>query len=262
MDTTDPVRASPPEFGPRESVRGLLLAAGEGTRLRPLTLDRPKPMVPIGGHPLLGHLVALLRHHNVIEIAINLHYKPDAIIDYLGDGEVAGVRVTYSHEQRLLGSAGAAKRLESFLDRTFVVLYGDVLTDVDLGALIDAHRRQRAVATLLLHEVSDPTRHGIVELADDGRITRFVEKPRPEAVFSRLANAGVYVLEPSILSHVPPDQVSDFGQEVFPSLIEQGLPLYGHCLEEGYILDIGSPERYAQAEHDFTTRKLQSFLKA
>jgi NDP-sugar pyrophosphorylase family protein len=262
MDEADEPRVDLTEAGAPETVKALVLAAGEGTRLRPLTLDRPKPMVPIGGSPLLEHLLGLLRHHSIVEVAVNLHYKPDAIVEYCGDGTPFGVSITYSREPRLLGSAGAAKRLQRFLDRTFVVLYGDVLTDADLGALVREHRRRHALATLLLHEVPDPTRHGIAELASDGRIVRFVEKPRPDAVFSRLANAGVYILEPSILSFVPPDEPCDFGQDVFPSLIQQGLPIYGQCLEGCYALDIGSPERYAQAEHDFSIGAFQSFLGA
>lgn len=254
--------ATPPHAEARDQppVKALVLAAGEGTRLRPLTLDRPKPMVPIGGRPILGHLIALLRHHGVRDIAVNLHYKPDAIVDYLGDGSPLGVRVTYSREARLLGSAGAAKRLERFLDRTFVVLYGDVLTDADLGALIAAHRRRNAIATLLVHAVPDPTRQGIVGLAPDGRIERFVEKPSPDAVFSRLANAGVYVLEPALLERIPPDRPFDFGQDVFPGLIAEGRPIYGQQLDGCYILDIGSPERYAQAERDYGSGRLHSYL--
>jgi len=262
MATAEPPGARSGPSSRPDGVRALVLAAGEGTRLRPFTLDRPKPMVPIGGRPLLEHLIGLLRHHNIVEVALNLHYKPDAIVDYFGDGSAFGVSITYSHETRLLGSAGAAKQLERFLDRTFVVLYGDVLRDVDLGLLVEEHRQRGSVATMLLHEVPDPNRHGIAELAADGRVVRFVEKPRPDAVFSRLANAGVYVLEPSILPIIPADTPYDFGQDVFPSLIRQDLPIYGVCLDGCYILDIGSPDRYASAEHDFSAGVLQSFLKS
>jgi mannose-1-phosphate guanylyltransferase/phosphomannomutase len=217
-------------------------------------------MVPIGGHPILEHLVALLRHHGIVEVAINLHYKPGAITEYFGDGAAFGATIVYSHEARLLGSAGAAKRLERFLDRTFVALYGDVMTDADLGALIREHRRRRALVTALLHEVPDPERQGIAELAPDGRITRFVEKPPPGAVFSRLANAGVYVLEPAVLSFVPPGEPFDFGRDVFPNLAKQAQPIYGQTLPGCYVLDIGSPERYAQAEHDFKAGCCRSFV--
>lgn len=230
-------------------MKALILAAGEGTRLRPLTLDRPKPMLPIGGRPLLEHLVELARRHGAREIAINLHYQPAAIVDHFGDGRAFGVRIHYAHEPELLGSAGAARELRAFLDETFFVLYGDVLTDLDLSSLAAWHRATGAIATLALYAVEDPTRCGIVDLASDGRVRRFVEKPRPEEVFGNLASAGLYVLEPAVLAQVPPRGPADFGQDVLPRLLAAGLPVYGRSLP-GYILDIGSPERYAQAEAD------------
>jgi mannose-1-phosphate guanylyltransferase / phosphomannomutase len=230
-------------------VRALVLAAGEGTRLRPLTLDCPKPMLPVGGRPILEHLIALLRSHGVTEIAINLHYQPNAIVRHFGDGSRFGVSIIYSREERLLGSAGAAKQLEWFFDDSFLLLYGDVLTDLDLSALSEQHRIRRAAATLALHEVPDPTRCGIVGLGPDGRIVRFVEKPSPDAVFSNLTAAGVCVLEPGILRHIPLDRPFDLGYDLFPLLLGRGLPVYGY-LARGYVLDVGSPERYAQAEAD------------
>jgi NDP-sugar pyrophosphorylase family protein len=230
-------------------VRALILAAGEGTRLRPLTLDRPKPMLAVGEKPLIEHLIALLRAHGVTEIAINLHYRPWTIVEHLGDGTRLGVSITYSYEEQLLGSAGAAKRLEWYFDQTFLVLYGDVLTDIDLRAIVEHHRSRGAIATLALYHVPDPERCGIVELADGGRITRFVEKPPPDLGVGNLANAGVYVLEPAVLGLVPGDRPYDFGQDLFPRLLRLGLPLFGRPAD-GYVLDIGSPERYAQADAD------------
>lgn len=231
-------------------MKALLLAAGEGTRLRPLTLDRPKPMVPIGGRPVLEHLVALVRAHGVTEVAINLHYKPGPLVDHFGAGSRFGVAITYSHEASLLGSAGAAKQLEWFLDETFFVLYGDVLTNLDLTALAAHHRSAAALATVALYDVEDPTRAGIVELAPDGRIVRFVEKPAAGEVFGTLANAGVYVVEPEVLGHVPAGRPEDFGADLFPRLLDRGLPLAG-LRAPGHVLDIGSPERYQQAEADW-----------
>src|ERR1051326_4195920 len=148
-------------------MRALILAAGEGTRLRPLTLDRPKPMLPVGGRPILEHLVVLLRDHGIREVAINLHYKPRGISDYFGDGTRFGVQITYSLEARLLGSAGAAKQLDWFLGSTsepFIVIYGDVLADIDLHQLINVHGSKRGLGTLALYHVEDPGRCGIVEL--------------------------------------------------------------------------------------------------
>jgi dTDP-glucose pyrophosphorylase len=213
-------------------------------------------MLPVGGTPILEHLVSLLRNHGIDEIAINLHYKPEVITQHFGDGQRLGVHLTYSPEAALLGSAGAAKQLDWFLTDTFVVLYGDVLTDLDLTALIDRHRARRGVGTVVLYEVDDPSRCGIVELSAEGRIDRFVEKPPPESQLGNLANAGIYVLEPEVLRSVPTGQPSDFGLHLFPRLLERGLALYGYRTSD-YVLDIGSPERYAQAETDLQTGRFQ-----
>jgi len=230
-------------------MRALILAAGEGTRLRPLTADRPKPMLRVGDRPLLEHLVRLLRRHGVHEIAINLHYKPEPIVDHFGDGQRFGVQITYSHEDSLLGSAGAAKQLEWFLDDTFLVLYGDVLTDLNLTALVEHHHARAVAGTIAVYEVDEPTRCGIVQLGPDDRVVRFVEKPS-SAAFGTLANAGVYVLEPSVLQAVPAGQPFDFGHDLFPRLLAQGVHLSGYRAAS-YVLDVGSPERYAQAEADW-----------
>lgn len=240
-------------------MRALVLAAGEGQRLRPLTLHRPKPMVPVGGRPVLEHLLALLRRHRIDDIAINLHYRPAAIVEYFGDGRAFGVAITYAHEAQLLGSAGAARALETFLTETFVVLYGDVLTDVDLSALVARHRTSGAAGTIGVYEVSDPSRCGIVELDSAGRVTRFVEKPAPGTVRGNLANSGILVLEPSVLREVPPGEPYDFGLHLFPRLLDRGVPLCGERLD-GYILDIGSPDRLEQAEADYRAGRFRSPL--
>jgi NDP-sugar pyrophosphorylase family protein len=242
-------------------MKALLLAAGEGTRLRPLTLDRPKPMLPVGGRPILEHLIAHLRQHGVTDIAINLHYKPQVIVDHFGDGRDFGVNITYSPEEHLLGSAGAAKALGWFLnDDPFLVFYGDVLTDVDLTGLMALHRSTGAAATLTLHRVDDPWRCGIVQLDARNWITQFVEKPPAGMDYGNLANSGVYLVEPTVLSWVPRGCAYDFGRELFPALIRIGAPLRGHA-PDSYVLDIGSPERYRQAEVDFQTGRFRSALQ-
>jgi NDP-sugar pyrophosphorylase family protein len=238
-------------------MKGLILAAGEGTRLRPLTLDRPKPMLDVGGRPILEHLVALLRVHGVTEIAINLHYKPEAIVSHFGDGSRFGVSITYSPEERLLGSAGAARQLATFLDEPFIVLYGDVLTDLDLTDLAARHRAASATATIALYEVEDPTRVGIVSVDAAGRVTSFVEKPPASLDLGRLANAGIYVVEPTVLELIPSGQPFDFGHDVFPLMLKRGLSIHGRPAE-GYVLDIGSPERYHQAEDDYRAGRFRS----
>jgi len=230
-------------------MKAMILAAGEGTRLRPLTRDMPKPMLPVGGRPLIGHLVALLREHGVTDIAVNLHHRPQAIPAYLGDGSSFGVKVTYSHEDVLLGSAGAVKKLAPFFDEGFFVLYGDVLTDIDLSALAACHRKRRASLTMALHEVDEPSRCGIAEVNGDGMVQRFREKPPPREVFSTWANAGVYAAEPSILRFIPEGSSFDFGNQLIPILLERGQPI-GAYLSNSYFLDIGAPERYERAERD------------
>lgn len=236
-------------------MKALILAAGEGTRLRPLTLDRPKPMLPIAGVPLLDLLVRLLVRHDVRDIAINLHYKPDAVTAYFGDGRAWGARLVYSHEERMLGTAGAVRRLQGFLDERFFVLYGDVLTDIDLAALAAFHRARGAALSAALYRVPRPWDCGIVALDEDGRIVRFVEKPPRDQVFSDLANAGVYVMEPHLVPLIPPEQFYDFGHDLLPRLLEAGLPVYGRPIgADDYLLDIGSPEKYAQAQREWPLR--------
>ncbi len=230
-------------------MRALILAAGEGTRLRPLTLTCPKPMLPVGGVPLLAHLLRWLRGQGVAEVAINLHYLPEAITRYVGDGSGFGVRATYSPEDPILGSAGAAKKLESYLDSTFLVVYGDMLLDVDLAPLVELHRRCGSQLTMGLMYAPDPSAVGIASLDGRGRVVRFVEKPRPGEIEGNLASAGVYVGEPSVLGRVPAGSYYDFGRDLVPQLLEEGVPLFGRLLE-GYLLDIGTPEAYARAQRD------------
>ena len=224
-------------------MKGLILAAGEGQRLRPLTLNRPKPMLPVAGRPLLEHIVMLLRRHGVTQLAINLHYKPAAITSHFGNGRRWGVRILYSYEQQLLGSAGAAKKLAWFFDQTFVVFYGDLYTELNLGFLLNFHRSHDALATVALYEVSNPTACGIVELDGQQRIRQFLEKPAPEEVFSRLANAGVYILEPTVFSYVPSETAFDFGRDLFSALLALDLPIMGFPIQEP-LIDIGTPEKY------------------
>lgn len=209
-------------------------------------------MVPIGDRPLLAITVEQLRRHGIGDLAINLHYRPEAITGYFGDGTAFGVRITYSHEPELLGTAGAARKLATFLDETFVVVYGDVLTDLDYRRLIRFHRDKRALLTLSLYHVDNPTEVGLVALDGDGRITRFQEKPRPEEVFSDLANSGVLVCEPAIFGYIPPATFCDFGHQVLPALLAAGEPVYGLPLApDEYLIDIGSPEKYARAQREW-----------
>jgi NDP-sugar pyrophosphorylase family protein len=230
--------------------KAVILAAGEGTRLRPLTLDRPKPMLPVGGRPLLERTITWLRGYGITEVAINLHYRPEAIREHFGKGERLGVAITYSYEPTLRGASGALQPLRGLLDETFVIVYGDVLTDLDLDALAAYHRAAPdALMTLSLVRMENPTEKGIVALDAAGRITRFVEKPPADQVFSDLGSAGVIIAEPGILDFIPADGFDDIGHHLLPRLLAAGIPVYGWTLpESSTLIDIGSPEQYAQAQ--------------
>jgi NDP-sugar pyrophosphorylase family protein len=231
-------------------VKGMILAAGEGTRLRPITLDRPKPMVPVGGKPLLVHLLTLLRRHGVAEVAINLHYLPDAIRGPLGDGSELGMRVRYSMEPELLGTAGAVRKLADFFDERFVVLYGDVLTDIDLTRMAEFHIARGGALTMAVHRRKDPSACGVVELGEKDRITRFVEKPKLGESASDLCNAGVYIVEPEVVALIPPESPADFGRDVFPAMLARWLAIYAYPMTE-YLVDIGTLETYRQVQRDY-----------
>lgn len=233
-------------------MKALILAAGKGSRLGPLTATCPKPMLPVGGQPLLVHVIRWLRQYGITEVAINLHHLPEKITEQLGDGAELGVAITYSYEPELLGTAGAAKKLQTFFDTSFVVAYGDLFTNVDLGRILDLHRRRRTTGCLLtmaLYRVPNPTECGLVEIAPDGRVLRFVEKPPAEEVFTDLANSGILVCEPTLLDYVPAHSVYDFGHHLLPHLLALGLPVYGQEIgNQEYLIDIGTPAGYARAE--------------
>jgi NDP-sugar pyrophosphorylase family protein len=188
-----------------------------------------------------------LHNCGITDLAINLHYLPKKVIDYFDDGHRWGVNLTYSVEERLLGSAGGVKRKQSFFDGTFVVYYGDLLTWFDLHPMIAFHRRAGVLATMGLYHVLDPWNRGIVQLDDSQKIVRFVEKPPRDQAFSSLANAGIYILEPEVLERIPSGQVYDFGRDVFPGMLADGVHMAGYVIED-LLIDIGLPEKYEEAD--------------
>lgn len=210
-------------------------------------------MLPIGGRPLLEHTLALLKSHGVRDVAVNLNYKPEAITAYFAG--VSSLSIFYSHEESILGTAGAARRLAPFLDSTFFLMYGDVLTDLDISALLLQHRSNAAHLTIVVYAVEDPARCGIVETGASCRVLSFAEKPANPT--SNLSNAGIYVVEPSILQYIP-EGFSDFGYDVIPSLIARRIPVYAYYPDQtANLLDIGSKERYAQACRDVEKGSIQ-----
>ena len=231
------------------AVKAVVMAGGEGTRLRPLTSNQPKPMVPIVGKPCMEHALDLLREHGLTEVVVTLAFMPQAIRTYFGDGESLGLEMDYSVEEKPLGTAGSVGLAKERLTETFLVISGDALCDVDLTALIETHRAKGAAVTIGLKSVDNPLEFGIVVTDDDGRVERFLEKPSWGQVFSDTINTGIYVLEPEVLRHVPDDRPYDFSKELFPHLLEMGRPIYGHVLD-GYWQDVGTLEQFRQANFD------------
>jgi NDP-sugar pyrophosphorylase family protein len=231
-------------------MKAMILAAGVGSRLDPLTRNVPKPLVPILNRPVMEYLVELLKKHGFTDIMVNLHYLGDQIEAYFGDGSKWGVNIHWSREERLWGDAGSVKRVEEFFkDDTFIVIGGDDLTDMDLTKLIKTHKDKGALSTIALSLVDDPSEYGIVLMNEDSRITRFLEKPKGEVIFSNTANTGVYVFEPQIFDLIPRGTFYLFGKQVFPRLLEQKLPLYGH-LTAAYWKDVGNLKVYQQTHID------------
>jgi NDP-sugar pyrophosphorylase family protein len=208
--------------------QAMMLAAGQGTRLRPLTERIPKCMVPLGGRPLLEYGIRWLGKHGVTELVINLHHLPKAVTEYFGDGRPWGVRITYSLEPEPLGTAGGVTRMASFFRGPFFVWYGDNLSTCRLDHLWEQHTSRGGAVTVALHQRDDPTHGGIVALDAQDRITRFLEKPAPGEVFSRWVNAGIYLLEPEVLDAIPAGRAVDFGRDVFPAMLAAGGALYGY----------------------------------
>jgi mannose-1-phosphate guanylyltransferase/phosphomannomutase len=212
-------------------------------------------MLPVAGEPVLGHLLALLVHHGVQRVGINLHHKPEVVTSYVGGGERWGIQVTYSYEPELLGTAGAVRRLAHILDSTFYVLYGDVLTDMDLGRLAAFHQSHQAALTLALYRVSNPWECGLVDCDAEGRVRRFVEKPPRHQVFTDLANAGIYVMEPHVIPLIPPGTFYDFGHDLFPQLLARGEPVFAlPVTDHEYVRDIGSLDAYTEAQREWARR--------
>jgi mannose-1-phosphate guanylyltransferase / phosphomannomutase len=230
-------------------MKAVVMAGGEGTRLRPLTSNQPKPMVPIVGKPCMEHIVELLRRHGFDDIVVTLAFMPQAIRGYFGDGETHGVSIRYSVEESPAGTAGSVKLAEDALDEPFLVISGDALCDIDLAELVRFHEEKEALVTIGLKSVDNPLEFGIVVTDEDGRIERFLEKPSWGQVFTDTINTGIYVLDPEVLRHVPADRPYDFSKELFPLLLEMGKPLYGY-VAEGYWQDIGNLDQYRQANFD------------
>jgi mannose-1-phosphate guanylyltransferase/phosphomannomutase len=237
-------------------MKAVVMAGGEGTRLRPLTSNQPKPMVPIVGKPCMEHILELLREHGFRDVVVTVAFLPQAIRSYFADGESMGLNIEYSVEESPLGTAGSVRLASGRLDDTFLVISGDALCDIDLGKIVEFHKEKGAAATIGLKSVENPLEFGIVVTDEDGRIERFLEKPSWGQVFSDTINTGIYVLEPEVLRHVPTDGPFDFSKELFPLLLEMGRPMYGYVCE-GYWQDIGNIDQFRQANFDALDEKVR-----
>jgi mannose-1-phosphate guanylyltransferase len=230
-------------------MKAVILVGGLATRLRPLTINTPKAMVPVLNIPFLEYVIRRLSRHNVREVVLALSHLSQPIEDYFGTGSRFGIRLNYVLEETPLGTAGAVKNAEEFLGDTFLVLNGDIFTDLDITAMVDFHVNRRAKATIALTPVADPTSYGLIETDTQGRVTRFLEKPSWEQVTTNMINAGTYVLEPDVMSRVPSQTNFSFERELFPPLLEQGEPIYAYP-SSTYWMDIGTAEKYSQLNRD------------
>ena len=242
-------------------MKAVILAGGEGTRLRPLTLTTPKPVVPVVDRPFLSHQLDLLATVGVTDVVFSVAYRPERIEEVFGDGRALGRRIRYAVEETPLGTGGAVKNAEAQLDETTIVFNGDVLTDVDLPAVVRRHREARASATIVLAPVPNPAAYGLVEFDDAGRIRRFLEKPDPAQITTDTINAGIYVLEKETLSLMPPGVNHSIERGFFPALLARGDRVLGP-VHRGYWIDIGTPAKYLQVHRDVLHGRFPVALEA
>lgn len=237
-------------------MKAIIMAGGQGSRLRPLTCNCPKPMLPVANKPMMEHIVELLKKHHIKQIGVTLQYLPDVIRDYFGNGSEFGVSMRYFVEEVPLGTAGSVKNAQEFLDQTFIVISGDALTDFDLTEAINFHKQNKALATLVLTRVSTPLEYGVVITDADQRIKQFLEKPSWGEVFSDTVNTGIYILEPEVLDYFALGQKFDFSKDLFPRLLQEQRPMFGVTLD-GYWCDIGNLRQYLQSHLDVLNNKVQ-----
>ncbi len=231
-------------------MKAVVMAGGEGSRLRPLTIRRPKPMVPIAGKPVMEHILHLLKRHGITEVVVTVQYLASNIEDYFGNGSQLGMRITYSREDVPLGTAGSVKNAEEQLTEPFLVISGDALTDYNLTDLIKYHQEKKSLATLLLAHVHNPLEYGVIITNEDGHIAQFLEKPSWGEVFSDTINTGIYMLDPQIFSYFEKNKPFDFSQELFPMMLKKGDPIYGYVAPSGYWCDVGNLSEYMRANAD------------
>lgn len=242
-------------------MKAFVMAAGVGTRLRPLTYSIPKPLVPVVNTPVIGHLLKNLVNHGINKIIVNVHYYPKMIMSYLEDGKKWNMEIKYSYEKKLLGTAGGVKLKERFFDDTFVVTSGDGLSDINFSKLVSYHKSKKAIATIALKSVDLKLDYGIVEIDKSFKVKKFVEKPSWNEMYSDYVNTGIYVFEQEIFKYIPKNVEYDFGKQLLPKLIEKGLPVYGYVMDE-YWCDVGNLKEYKKSHHDCLDGKVKVVIPA
>lgn len=236
-------------------MKAVIMAGGFGTRIQPLTMNMPKPMIPLANRPIMLHIVELLKKHGITELVMLLYHQPEVIKNFFGDGSEYGVRITYVTPQMDLGTAGAVKAAAPYLDKRFMVISGDLLTDFDLSEIVRFHEKRKASATITLTPVKDPLQFGVVITDKEQRIVKFLEKPGWGEVFSDTINTGIYVLEPEVLELIPEGENRDWSKDVFPAMLEEKAPLFGYSVK-GYWADIGNTDAYLESCRDIMSGKV------
>jgi mannose-1-phosphate guanylyltransferase/phosphomannomutase len=238
-------------------MKAIVMAGGQGSRLWPLTATRPKPLVSVANRPVMTYLLEWLRHYDVTEVLVTLHYRAADICRTFGEGRALGLTIAYHVEEQPLGTAGAVKAAEAWIDgEPYLVVSGDGLTELDLRTLCRQHRQSGAMLSIGLTRVEDPSAYGVVELNDEGYVSRFQEKPRPGEAFSSLVNTGIYCMEPQVLCHVPEERPWDWSRDAFPRFLERGIAVFGQELK-GYWCDVGNVTAYRRAQRDMLSRAAQ-----
>ncbi|HCJ67428.1 MAG TPA: hypothetical protein DHV62_08950 [Elusimicrobia bacterium] len=237
-------------------MKAFILAAGEGTRLRPLTYTIPKPMFPVCNKPVMEYTLDLLKTHEITEVIINLHYRSNLIHNYFQDGSKLGIKVKYSHEKNILGTAGGVKKVINFFDDTFIVMSGDGLTGIDLHKTIQFHKEKKSVATMVVKNVDTRLEYGVTLTDEQGRIKEFVEKPSWGEVFSNTVNTGIYIFEPKVFSYVPKNKYFDFGHNLWPLLLKKKEKIFAYKMGE-YWCDIGNLSEYRKAQRDVLEKRIK-----
>ena len=238
-------------------MKAVVMAGGEGSRLRPLTIGRPKPMVPMVSKPVMGHILDLLKRQGITEIVVTLHFMPEAIQSYFGDGHTLGMEIHYAIEETPLGTAGSVKNAKEYLDEPFIIISGDAVTDINLQNVISFHQEKSAEATLTLYRVPNPLEYGVIITDQDGRITQFLEKPSWGEVISDTVNTGIYVIDPSVLELIEEGVPTDWSKDVFPQLLESGRPLFGY-VADGSWTDVGDIAEYIRATADILHHRVHT----